>query len=251
MSGRVLRSAKRKISDSELSVTNNKKVKPAPISPKSPLDSKSKPISKATTATTKLLTKEKSKSIPVTGYDADAAPLALGERSYWLLKAEPESRIVNGHDVKFSIHDLQTLPDQTEHWDGVRNHEAKNNMVKMRTGDLAFFYQSNCKVPGIVGIVEIAREAYVDFTAFDKSHPYYDPKSKEDKPTWKMVDVKFVRETKRNITLTELKEKANAGPDSPLNNFALVRRARLSVIGVTHKEWDYILLLESQQSENN
>lgn len=80
--------------------------------------------------------------------------------SYWLLKAEPETRIVNGYDVKFSISDLEQ--NGPEHWDGVRNHEAKNNMVKMKEGNLAFFYHSNCKVPGIVGIMRICKEAYVD-----------------------------------------------------------------------------------------
>ncbi|KAF5094651.1 hypothetical protein D0Z00_003459 [Geotrichum galactomycetum] len=212
-----------------------------------------KPALKKAAARVKAPVMKENISKPVASADAATAADAkavTGERSYWLLKAEPESRIVNGHDVKFSIHDLQALPNQTEHWDGVRNHEAKNNMVKMRKGDYAFFYQSNCSVPGIVGVVEIVRDAYVDFTAFDQTHPYYDAKSKQDKPTWKMVDVKFVRETKRNITLAELKQIANAGNDSQLRDFALVRRARLSVVGVTQQEWDYILSLEKERPES-
>lgn len=78
----------------------------------------------------------------------------------WLLKAEPETRMVNGHDVKFSIDDLEK--EGPSHWDGVRNHEAKNNMCKMKVNDYAFFYHSNCKVPGIVGIMRISKAAYVD-----------------------------------------------------------------------------------------
>ena len=78
---------------------------------------------------------------------------------YWLLKSEPSV---------FGIENLKNRPDGTEHWDGVRNYQARNFMRdEMKCGDLAFFYHSNCKVPGIVGIVEIVREAYPDFTAFD------------------------------------------------------------------------------------
>lgn len=63
------------------------------------------------------------------------------ERKYWLMKAEPESRIENGVDVKFGIDDLMKEPDQTACWDGVRNYQARNFMRdQMKTGDLAFFY---------------------------------------------------------------------------------------------------------------
>ena len=245
MAERVLRSSKRK--NSEPVPAAPKRAKPAPKATKP-----AAPKRVAARASAPANEEDSPKSTASTNAaDSADSEAPTGERSYWLLKAEPESRIVNGHDVKFSIHDLQAMPDQTDHWDGVRNHEAKNNMVKMRKGDYAFFYQSNCSAPGIVGVVEIARAAYVDFTAFDKTHPYYDAKSKQDKPTWKMVNVKFVRETKRNITLAELKQIANAGNDSPLRDFALVRRSRLSVIGVTQQEWDYILSLEEQRPESS
>jgi hypothetical protein len=84
-----------------------------------------------------------------------------GEVRYWLMKAEPEPRIENGIDLSFSIDDLagKKVP---EPWDGIRNHVAKNNILAMRKGDLAFFYHSNCKVPGIVGIMEIVGEAIPD-----------------------------------------------------------------------------------------
>jgi hypothetical protein len=82
-------------------------------------------------------------------------------RNHWLLKAEPESRIEKGKDVKFSIDDLQAckIP---EPWSGVRNHIAKNNMLSMKKGDLAFFYHSSCKIPGVVGVMEIVQEATPD-----------------------------------------------------------------------------------------
>lgn len=82
---------------------------------------------------------------------------------YWLYKSEPESRITeSGHDVKFSIDDLVSRPNQTEPWDGVRNFAARNNLKAMRLGDRGFFYHSNCKEPGIVGIVEVVKEAVPD-----------------------------------------------------------------------------------------
>lgn len=86
---------------------------------------------------------------------------ADGEVGYWLMKAEPNSRLENGVDVKFSIDDL-AAKSEPETWDGIRNHVAKNNILAMRKGDLAFFYHSNCKVPAIVGIMEIVGEAIVD-----------------------------------------------------------------------------------------
>ena len=77
------------------------------------------------------------------------------------MKAEPESRIENGIDMKFSIDDLRDRQ-APEAWDGVRNLVARNNMRAMRVGDLAFFYHSNCKVPGVAGVMEIVAEHRVD-----------------------------------------------------------------------------------------
>jgi EVE domain/AT hook motif len=83
------------------------------------------------------------------------------DRQYWLMKAEPDSRIEKGVDVKFSIDDLQAKGGP-EAWDGVRNYGARNNMRAMRIGDRAFFYHSNCKVPGIAGVIEIVGEHSID-----------------------------------------------------------------------------------------
>lgn len=154
---------------------------------------------------------------------------------YWLMKSEP--------DV-FGIDDLAQRPNQTEPWDGVRNYQARNMMRdQMKIGDQVFFYHSNCKPPGIVGIAEVVREGYPDHTAFDPAEHYYDPKSDPANPRWYMVDVKFVRRLARPITLDELKTHHEALPDFPL----LRRGNRLSVMPVTAEQWDYILGLESAQ----
>lgn len=147
---------------------------------------------------------------------------------YWLMKSEPG---------EFSIDDLMNMPGQTEHWDGVRNYQARNMMRDaMKTGDRVFFYHSNCKEPGIVGIMEVVRESYPDFTAFDPDDKHFDPKSDPDKPRWFMVDVRFVEKFPRTITLKELKQRPE------LEQLALVRRGNhLSIMPVTEEQWRFIL----------
>ncbi len=151
--------------------------------------------------------------------------------NYWLMKSEP--------DV-FGIDHLIAMPNKTEHWDGVRNYQARNMMRDdMKKGDLVFFYHSNCKVPGIVGIMQVVRESYPDFTSWNPESKYYDPKSTEENPRWFMVDVKFKRKLKRTISLNELKEMPG------LEQMALVRRGnRLSIMPVNKQEWDTILGFE-------
>ncbi|XP_030633708.1 thymocyte nuclear protein 1 [Chanos chanos] len=167
---------------------------------------------------------------------------------HWLMKSEPESRIQNGVDVKFGIEDLKALPNQTGCWDGVRNYQARNFMRDMKVEQQAFFYHSNCKEPGIAGIMKIVKEAYVDHTQFDKKDPHYDPSSKPGNPKWIMVDVQFERKTKRYIPLSELKKyhlrhKAKGGP---LKNMALFTRSRLSVQPLTEEEFNFVLSLEGK-----
>ncbi len=151
--------------------------------------------------------------------------------NYWLMKSEP--------DV-FGIDDLMQAPGQRDHWDGVRNYQARNMMRdQMKQGDLVFFYHSNCDQPGIVGIMKVVREGYPDHTAFDPEAKYHDPKSDPDKPRWYMVDVQFVRKLKRNIPLSELK-----GYEE-LADMPLVRKGnRLSIMPVTPEQWEFILGLE-------
>ncbi len=151
--------------------------------------------------------------------------------NYWLMKSEPE---------EFGIDDLQAMPDQTEHWDGVRNYQARNMMRdQMKIGDLVFFYHSNCKIPGIVGIMKVVKESYPDFTAFDPDDKHYDPKSDANKPRWFMVDIQFVRKFERTISLTELKSYVEL-KDMPL----VLRGNRLSIMPVTESQWGFVLSLE-------
>ncbi|XP_045646700.1 thymocyte nuclear protein 1 isoform X2 [Ursus americanus] len=76
--------------------------------------------------------------------------------NYWLMKSEPESRLEKGVDVKFSIEDLKAQPKQTACWDGVRNYQARNFLRAMKLEQEAFFYHSNCKEPGIAGLVKVS-----------------------------------------------------------------------------------------------
>ncbi|KAA1080905.1 hypothetical protein PGT21_025100 [Puccinia graminis f. sp. tritici] len=169
--------------------------------------------------------------------------------SAWLMKAEPEPRIVKGKDVAFSIDDLEKVG--IEHWDGVRNHEAKNLMKeKMKKGDHVLFYHSNCKVPGIAGIAEIDKEGYPDFTAFDPSHPYYDPKSVESTPIWFMVDVKFVSRLPSFVPLKLLQNLVNGKVSPPdyltskdlqaIKDMPLLNRGRLSVQPVSVEAFEVV-----------
>jgi predicted RNA-binding protein with PUA-like domain len=84
----------------------------------------------------------------------------------------------------------QRLPRRAE---GVRNFRARNILCAMRPGQQCFFYHSNCKTPGIVGVMEVAKAAYADHTQLDKSSKYYDSKSTQEKPRWFMPDVRLVR----------------------------------------------------------
>jgi len=153
--------------------------------------------------------------------------------NYWLFKSEPDA---------YSLDDLKNDKGRRTHWDGVRNYQARNFMRNMAKGDLGFFYHSNCEEPGIVGIIEVCREAYPDHTAFDPRDKHFDAKSNPEEPRWFMVDVRYKRRLKRPISLRELKEYA----DSRLTDFALVRRGnRLSVLPVTKRHWDFIVGLES------
>jgi len=147
--------------------------------------------------------------------------------NYWLFKSEPDA---------FSIDDLANMPGKKDHWDGIRNYQARNMMRDdMVKGDLGFFYHSSCAMPGIVGQITVVKESYPDHTAFDKKEKYYDPKSDPDNPRWLMVDVKLKRKFSDIITLEELKTR------KPLEGMQLLRRGnRLSIMSVSKKEWDYI-----------
>lgn len=150
---------------------------------------------------------------------------------YWLMKSEPDT---------FGIDDLKSRDKGTEHWDGVRNYQARNMMRdKMKKGDKVFFYHSACKVPGIAGIAKIVKESYPDHTAQNPESKYYDPKASEEDPRWFMVDVKFERKLKRLIPLSELKE------NPALEGMQLLKKGnRLSIMPVSEDEWRLILAME-------
>ncbi|WP_020674495.1 EVE domain-containing protein [Geopsychrobacter electrodiphilus] len=155
--------------------------------------------------------------------------------NYWLMKSEPEA---------FSIDDLAQRPEQTEHWDGVRNYQARNMMRdEMRLGDQVLFYHSNCKPPGIVGIAQVLREGYPDFTAFDPRDKHFDEKSDPQQPRWFMVDVQLVRKLKRLISLEELRL------HEQLEGMKILQRGnRLSITPVSRAHWEFILGLEGENS---
>jgi len=151
--------------------------------------------------------------------------------NYWLLKSEPDC---------FGIDHLQKRPKQTEHWDGVRNYQARNFLRDdLHKGDRAFFYHSSCPEPGIAGIVRIVRAGYPDHTAWNPDSEHFDPKSTPDHPVWYMVDVQLERVFHHPILLVQLKQ------NPALKNMKLLQRGnRLSILPVTGKEWRAILNME-------
>ena len=128
--------------------------------------------------------------------------------AYWLVKSEPDA---------FSWQ--QQVENKVEPWTGVRNHMAKNNLKAMKKGDRAFFYHSNIGKE-VVGIVEVAREAYPD--------PTVEPGEKGD---WVCVDMKALRPLKTPVTLAQLKA------DPAFAELALIRQSRLSVMPISPEHW--------------
>ena len=134
--------------------------------------------------------------------------------AYWLLKSEPDT---------YSWQDQVRRGAKGEPWTGVRNHQAKLNLMKMKKGDRAFFYHSG-EGKEIVGIVEVIRE----------QHP--DPTAKAGEP-WVVVDVKAETPLKTPVTL------AAAKAEPRLKDMVLVNNTRLSVQPVTAEEWKVICKL--------
>lgn len=149
---------------------------------------------------------------------------------HWLLKTEPES---------FSITDLANSPGQTTFWDGVRNYQARNFMRdQMQVGDRVLFYHSNAEPPAVVGVAEVASEAYPDHTAWDPNHHHYDPASTKENPVWQMIDVRFVEAFDEPLGLDLLRLVAG------LEAMELLRKgSRLSVQPVSVDEFRIVLAL--------
>jgi len=131
--------------------------------------------------------------------------------NYWLLKSEPSSW----------SWDNQTK-DKVTMWDGVRNYQARNNLKRMKINDLCFFYHSVTE-RSIVGIVKVVKEFYKDPT--------------DETGKFVVVDVKAVKKLKKNVSLEQIKK------IKKLENIALLKQSRLSVMPLKKSEWDIILKL--------
>ena len=125
--------------------------------------------------------------------------------NYWLVKSEPST---------WSWNDQQK--EITTMWDGVRNYQARNNLKKMKKGDLCFFYHSNIGKE-IVGIVEVIKEAYLDKT--DKSGRFV------------AVTVQFKKKLSNPVTLEDIKK------NKELSHLSLIKQSRLSVMSIDSKSW--------------
>ena len=132
------------------------------------------------------------------------------------MKSEPDA---------YSIDTLKN--DDLTLWDGIRNYQARNFMRNMNRGDKVFFYHSNCKPPGIVGLMEVIDKNIVDPTQFDADSKYFDPKSKPENPRWDCVKVKFLSKSNRILSLPELKTLFNE------DELLVVKRGnRLSILPI-------------------
>ena len=143
----------------------------------------------------------------------------MTEPNYWLMKSEPDA------------YSIETLEKEKETiWDGIRNYQARNFMRRMEIGDQAFFYHSNCKPPGIVGLMEIVGKNIIDPTQFDENSKYYDSKSDKSNPRWDCVKVQFLFKSKKIISLQELRSLFNE------DELLVVKKGnRLSILPVIKK----------------
>lgn len=114
---------------------------------------------------------------------------------FWLMKSEPTT---------FGIDHLKA--EKVSPWDGVRNYQARNFMRDaMKVGDQVLIYHSACDEIGVVGLGEVVSQAYPDPTAFNPKSKYFDSKSKPEKPTWYLVDIKFKEKFKNIVSLKRIK----------------------------------------------
>jgi len=126
-------------------------------------------------------------------------------------------------------------------WDGVRNHQARNNMQAMKEGDRVLYYHSRQAPSAVVGLARVVTEAYPDPTQFDPRNKYFDEKSGRDDPRWYLVDVAFDRKFEHPVSLHEIKAEA------PLSEMVLVNNSRLSVQPVTKKEFEKVLKMAGEK----
>ena len=136
--------------------------------------------------------------------------------AYWLMKSEPDA---------YSIDDLAR--EETTLWDGIRNYQARNFMRSMAIGDQAFFYHSNAKPPGIVGLMEVIETQLVDPSQFDPSSKYFDPASDRQKPRWDCARLRYKGRFETMLSLDELRNSFSE------DELGVVKRGnRLSILPV-------------------
>lgn len=136
----------------------------------------------------------------------------------------------------FSIDDLASQPDQTTHWEGVRNYQARNFMRdEMKVGDGVLFYHSNAKPLAVAGTARVASEPYPDPSQFDPSSGYFDEKATEENPRWHLVDVQLVTKFDKPVLRDHIRN------EPELADMMLIQKgSRLSIQPVTAGEWQKI-----------
>lgn len=137
-----------------------------------------------------------------------------------------------------NVFSIDTLAqEKTTWWEGVRNYQARNFMMKdMRPGDQVLFYHSNAEPSGIAGTATVCSLAKPDSTQFDKKSEYFDKKSTPQKPIWFCVQVKFQEKFKNLLALEQLKS------EKSLQAMLLLKKGqRLSIQPVSEKEFNHIL----------
>ena len=145
--------------------------------------------------------------------------MALQEPRYWLMKSEPNVYIIDN-----------LKNEGTTLWDGIRNYQARNFMREMQIGDQVFFYHSNCKPPGIIGLMEVIETHLVDPTQFDSKSNYFDQKSKKESPRWDCAKLKYVKKFEKLLSLKEINERFNE------SELVLIRKGnRLSIMPIISK----------------
>ena len=135
------------------------------------------------------------------------------KKNYWLLKSEPDAWSWDNQ-----------VKEGASMWDGVRNYQARNNLKEMKKNDLCFFYHSVTE-RSIVGIVKVVKEYYPDPT--DKTGRFV------------VVDVKAIKKLKNPVSLDQIKE------NNKLQDIALVKQSRLSVMPLKKTEWEIIIKMSN------
>lgn len=136
----------------------------------------------------------------------------------------------------FSIDDLASQPDQTTHWEGVRNYQARNFMRdEMMVGDGVLFYHSNAKPLAVAGSARVASEPYPDPSQFDPASDYFDEKATEENPRWHLVDIQLVTKFDKPVLRDQIRN------EPELADMMLIKKgSRLSIQPVTDAEWEKI-----------